>query len=146
MIAPSKKLYYAVEAVLYIAYNAGHGAISSREIAAKQGLTPRYLEQLLQKLVRSGILRGIRGPSGGYVLAKERRHIMIGDICGVLGNDADDLPPSMPLGGKIVSPVWKKARNHMMEYLGQTSLADLCDQALKANIRKAHEEKTDFTI
>ena len=79
-----KKLYYAVEAVLYIAYNAGNGPISSRDIAEKQGLPPRYLEQLMQRLVHGGVLRGVRGPHGGYMLARERRRITVGDICAVL--------------------------------------------------------------
>ena len=80
MISPSRKLFYVVEAVVTIAYNAGQGAVSSREIAKSQGLPPRYLEQLMQRLVRSGLLRGMRGPHGGYVLAKERRRITIADI------------------------------------------------------------------
>src|ERR1700727_1850634 len=108
MIALPKKLYYAVEAVLYIAYNAGHGPISSRDIAEKQKLPSRYLEQLMQKLVRGGILRGVRGPRGGYVLARERRRITVGDICAVLNEEElneQDGYGGTPLGDKIVLPV-----------------------------------------
>lgn len=145
----SKKLFYAVEAVLYIAYNAGRGPIASRDIAARQGLPPRYLEQLMQRLVRAGILRGVRGPHGGYLLARERRRIAVGDICECLNENDDNGEQGYggtPLGSRIVAPVWEKAHAQTMEYLKQVSLADLCEQALDKQIRKDSEEKLDFAI
>lgn len=149
MFSSSKKLFYAVEAVLYIAYNTGNGPISSRDIAAKQNLPPRYLEQIMQKLVRAGILRGVRGPNGGYVLARERRRVTVGEICEVLVQDRDDEQDDeagTPLGRQIVQPVWDAAQARMMESLKQVNLAELCEQALKKNIKKASEERMDFAI
>jgi Rrf2 family transcriptional regulator, iron-sulfur cluster assembly transcription factor len=146
----SKKLFYAVEAVLFIAYNSGNGPISGRDIANKQGLPPRYLEQLMQKLVRNGILRGVRGPHGGYVLARERRRISVGDICIALDEDKDD--PYMKgyegtkLGDKIVMPLWEKAHSQTIDYLKHVNLADLCENALSKHIRKEAIEKMDFAI
>lgn len=145
----SKKLFYAVEAVLYIAYNAGNGPISSRDIAGRQNLPPRYLEQLMQRLVRGGILRGVRGPHGGYLLARERRRITIGDICDLLNEEKDeDLNGynGTPLGGQIVRPVWETAHRQTMEYLKQVNLAELCDQAVTKHIRKESDAKMDFAI
>jgi len=88
-----KKLLFAVEAVLDIAYNAGTQPVQSKEITARQGIPRRYLEQVLQKLVRAGILSGVRGPRGGYLLARERRRITLGDITRVIstpdGNGLD---------------------------------------------------------
>lgn len=147
---PSKKLFYAVEAVLYIAYNGGQGPISGKDIAERQSLPPRYLEQLMQRLVRGGVLRGVRGPHGGYLLARERRRITIGDICHILNDDKEEQETTdyagTPLGAKIVMPVWEKARAQMMDHLKQVSLAELCEQALSKNIRKDAEEKMDFAI
>ena len=145
-----KKLFYAVEAVLFIAYNSAGGPISGRDIAARQGLPPRYLEQLMQKLVRSGILRGIRGPHGGYLLAKERRRISVGAICEALNEDNDD--PTLKgyegtkLGSTIVLPVWEASQRQTMEYLKQVNLAELCEKALSQNIKKETSEKMDFAI
>ena len=148
-----KKLFYAVEAVVFIAYNSGKGPINGRDIAARQGLPPRYLEQLMQRLVHTGILRGVRGPHGGYLLAKERRRITVGDICEALSDDKDDpLTKDVkgyggtPLGGKIVLPVWEQAQNQTMTYLKQVNLAELCDKAVNQNIRKDVIEKLDFAI
>ena len=71
---------FAIEAVLDIAYNSGAQPVQSREINSRQGIPRRYLEPVLQELVRHGVLVGIRGPSGGYRLARERRRVSIGDI------------------------------------------------------------------
>lgn len=149
MISLPKKLYYAVEAVLYIAYNAGQGPIASRDIAERQGLPSRYLEQLMQKLVRGGILHGVRGPKGGYVLARERRRVTVGDICAVLNDEKEEAVKGYggtPLGSKIVSPVWENAGKQMEEYLKHVNLAELCEQAVNQNIRKANDKRMDFAI
>ena len=146
----SKKIFYAVEAVLYIAYNGGQGPISGRDIAARQNLPPRYLEQLMQKLVRGGVLRGVRGPHGGSLLARERRRITVGDICDILaeGGDENDFTnnSATPLGQQVVLPVWVAAREQMMQHLKHVNLADLCEQATAKSIRKDSEEHMDFAI
>src|SRR5258708_13027339 len=80
MIRLTKKLLFAIEAVLDIAYNGGHAPVRSSEITERQGIPRRYLEPVLQELVRHKILLGIRGPSGGYRLPRERRRISLGGI------------------------------------------------------------------
>src|SRR5262249_58637638 len=75
MIRLTKKLLFAIEAVLDIAYNGGQVPVRSSEITEREGIPRRYLEPVLQELVRHKILLGIRGPSGGYRLARERRRI-----------------------------------------------------------------------
>ena len=79
-----KKMLFAIEAVIDIAYNAGGMPVQNNEITQRQGIPKRYLEQVLQKLVRSELLISIRGPGGGYKLARERRRITLGDICRVV--------------------------------------------------------------
>ena len=56
MLRPSKKMLFAIEAVLDIAYHAGGEPVQSREITRRQGIPRRYLEQTLQQLVRAGVL------------------------------------------------------------------------------------------
>ena len=58
MLDPSKKLVYAVESVVDIAYNGGSEPVRSREIAKRQGVPHRYLEQVMQRLVHAGVLQG----------------------------------------------------------------------------------------
>jgi len=141
----SKKLFYAIEAVLYIAYNASTEPVSSKEIAAKQGMPPRYLEQMMQKLVRAGILRGMRGPHGGYLLAREKRRITLSDICKAL-NEEKNIPASTPLGNQIVVPMIRKLQAMLAEHMQQTTIADLYEQATERHIRKSLGERNDFNI
>jgi len=149
MLKLSKKMYYAVEAVLYIAYNTKTVPIASRDIAERQGLPPRYLEQIMQKLVRAGILRGVRGPRGGYVLAKERRRISIADICSVI-RDEDELPveelQKTILGHGVLLPICHELSQRLSEELAQIDVAQLCQKATSKHIRREHDAPMDFTI
>ncbi len=145
MIQLSKRLFYATEAVLYIAYNAASEPVSSKEIAGKQGMPSRYLEQMMQKLVRAGVLRGVRGPHGGYLLAREKRRITLADICKALGEE-EAIPKSTPLGNQIVVPVLRKFQASIAERLHETTIADLYEQATEHQIRKSDGERTDFNI
>ena len=80
MFKVSRKIIYAIEAVVDIAYYSGVKPVQNIESAKRQGIPKRYLEQTLQTLVKSKILIGSRGPRGGYRLAKERRKIKVSDI------------------------------------------------------------------
>ncbi len=149
MITPSRKVFYAVEAVVAIAYNAGANPVASRDIAVAQGLPARYLEQLMQKLVKGGILRGVRGPSGGYVLAKERRRISIADIYSLLDEEKEGDHKGYKgtkLGTLVVKPVWNNLSSVMVDSLKQITIAELCEQAEQQKISKTIDEKLDFII
>ena len=78
MLRLSRKLMFAIEAVVDIAYHAADTPVQSKDIATRQDISRRYLEQVLQQLVREGVLRGVRGPRGGYRLARERRRVTLG--------------------------------------------------------------------
>ena len=84
MFRLSRKTLFAIEAVLDITYHASANPVQSREITRRQGIPRRYLEQVLQNLVRTGVLTGVRGPRGGYRLARERRRITLADIVQVI--------------------------------------------------------------
>lgn len=96
MLRLSKKLLFAIEAVVDIAYHAGPGPVRSTDISRRQGIPRRYLEQVLQELVRKDVLSGQRGPRGGYRLARERRRITMGEIVRIVralegtGDPADE--------------------------------------------------------
>jgi Rrf2 family transcriptional regulator, iron-sulfur cluster assembly transcription factor len=80
MILLSRRSMLGIAAVVDIAMHARPGPVAAKLLAARHHLPPRHLETLLQALVRSGILKGVRGPRGGYELAKERRKITAGDV------------------------------------------------------------------
>src|SRR5262249_46102872 len=70
----------AIAAVIDIAMHARGRPVAAKSLASRQKLPPRHLEPVLQALVRQGILKGVRGPRGGYELAREQRRISADDI------------------------------------------------------------------
>ncbi len=147
---PAKKLVYAVEAVLDIAFYAGAKPVQSREITRRQGIPPRYLEPVLQQLVRAGILVGIRGPRGGYRLAKERRHITIGDILRVVQSIDGEVHPEgvcqSPLGRNVVGPLFAAETNTLIKRLDEITLDTLCRNARQGGFAGTSHDVGDFNI
>jgi len=146
MLVASKKLFYAIEAVLFIAYHAKSGPIAGRDIAEQQNLTARYLEPMLQKLVRAGVLRGMRGPQGGYVLGRERRRISIADICHALDEGRELPEESTQLGERILRPELQTLAGQWNQTLAATTIAQLCERAEEQNIPHVYATIHDFAI
>lgn len=151
MIRPSKKMLFAIEAVLDIAYHAGGEPVQSREITRRQGIPRRYLEQTLQQMVRSGILVGVRGPRGGYRLARERRRISVGEIVRVIrametAEDPFQDVPASQLGKGVIRPMWGDLQEEMMSRLDAITIDDLCMRSYKVGIPSEAHAKLDFTI
>ena len=151
MIRLSKKLLFAIEAVLDIAYNGRLVPVRSSEITSRQGIPRRYLEPVLQQLVRRGILVGIRGPAGGYRLARERRRISLGDIVRTVGGldtaeDPADDPAGSALGHEVVRPLWNELEAETMRRLDGLTLDELCARAHRAGVKGGPADCGDFDI
>lgn len=151
MLDPSKKLVYAVESVVDIAYNGGSEPVRSREIAKRQGVPHRYLEQVMQRLVHAGVLRGVRGPRGGYLLARERRRITLGQIARVVREleklDLKEAPdPTSDLSDRVLQPIWDEMQEDMMTRLDKITIEDLCRRAGDLGIARVSKVKLDYTI
>jgi Rrf2 family protein len=150
MIRLNKKLLFAIEAVLDIAYNGGVSPVRSSEITSRQGIPRRYLEPVLQELVRHGVLIGIRGPSGGYRLARERRRVTIGEVVRtVRALETVDDPveaPASALGIHVLRPLWHELQEETMRRLDALTLEDLCTRAYRAGIAGQMAEGGNFDI
>lgn len=151
MLRLSKKMLFAIEAVLDIAYHSGGQPVQSREITRRQGIPRRYLEQGLQQLVRENILVGVRGPRGGYRLARERRRITVGEIVRIVrkmetAEDPLNAQAGSELGHKVVRPLWSEMQETLMVQLDDVSIDDLCSRADKAGLISEGRENLDFTI
>jgi Rrf2 family protein len=151
MVRLTKKLLFAIEAVLDIAYNGGSVPVRSAEITERQRIPRRYLEPVLQELVRHGILLGIRGPSGGYRLGRERRRISLGDIVRTVQalETADDPisdPAGSALGHQVVRPLWSDLQREMMRRLDAVTVEELCGRAYGAGIAGRAAEGGEFEI
>jgi Rrf2 family transcriptional regulator, iron-sulfur cluster assembly transcription factor len=115
--------------------------ISAKTLAARHGLPPRHLNSVLQSLARDGILKGIRGPYGGYELARERRRVTANDILRAAGtvHEAEEEPNS-EFVAKVVLPVLSVAEQRFGQELSRISLDDLVRHAaLNGNGTGRHE-------
>src|SRR5690349_25123736 len=99
----SRKGILAIAAVIDVAVHADNRPVSAKALAARHQLPPRHLEPVLQALVRCGILKGIRGPRGGYELARDRRRITVNDILQAAGTVEDTEEPQS--GSELVKRV-----------------------------------------
>ncbi len=150
MLKLSRKTLLALEAVIDIAFNARPEPVQAKEITARQGVPQRYLEQVMQQLVRAGVLKGVRGPRGGYRLAKERRRISVGDIVRVAESiedgETEDAKPRSDLGTQIVSPLIASLQDEVMKRLDGITIEDLCQRARAAGVDCGTGTSADFTI
>ncbi len=143
----NKKFLYAIEAVLDISIHSSHVPASAKEITERQGIPSRYLEKILQELVHQKILKGTRGPKGGYSLCKEKRNIFLIDIYNAIlvteENKKEEVDTQMR--SKIINPFMKSITNEIINTFKLTSIHDLYKNidGGKINISK---KKIDFTI
>jgi Rrf2 family protein len=150
MLRPTKKAALAVEAVLDIACHPGPEPVQSMDIAGRLDLPRRYLEQVMQQLVRAGILKGVRGPRGGYRLAREQRRISVGDILRIVTGDVEGeeaaAASQSPLGARVMAPFWAGIERDLMEGLDAVSIEDLRQSADREGLGAPSEKVQDFAI
>lgn len=127
-----RKGILAIAAVIDIALNARGRPVAAKSLANRHRLPPRHLEPVLQALVRHGILKGVRGPRGGYELAREPHRISADDILRAAGtvDEADDMPVNgSALLVQVVAPALAEAERSFSATLGHISVEDLVHSA-----------------
>ena len=144
-----KRIIYAIEAVIDIALNSGVNPVQNISIARRQGIPKRYLEQTLQTLVKNNILVALRGPNGGYRLAKERRKIMISDvilsISKLNNSDLNDLY-NTEISKFLIEPIISKVTDKSLELLGSISIEDIYKLVRNNKNQNWKKKKVDFVI
>jgi Rrf2 family protein len=126
-----RKAVLAVAAVIDVAMQEQGKPISAKTLASRHGLPPRHLEPVLQALVRCGILKGIRGPRGGYELARDRRRITANDILQAAGTveDSEEPQSGSELVTKVVLPAVAAAEREFGVALSRINVEDLARDA-----------------
>jgi Rrf2 family iron-sulfur cluster assembly transcriptional regulator len=146
----SRRSLFAIAAVLDAARLARVKPLPAKVLAARHDLAPRQFESLLQALVKAQILRSLRGPHGGYELARERRRISLGDIVRAIDAakpDAKPRPtPESRLIGAVIEPAIAEASGAFLEKLDQVSIEDLCRRAEVLGIGAEEAASADFHI
>lgn len=134
MVRLTKKMQLAIEAVVDIATHASSEPIPSLDITRRRGIPHRFLEQTLQQLVRAGVLNSVRGPRGGYRLARERQLLTVGDVARVVRlmevseSPREEMAVSA-LGRTLIRPLWARLSDEFMARLDAISIHDLCLRA-----------------
>ena len=131
----STKSTYGLRAMVTIARKFDKGATSVMDIAKKEGLSVAYLEQLMNRLRREGLLKSVRGPKGGYMLSKKPDEITVRDVVRTLEGDISPvycITSESKLKnicsrekGCVTKPVWAKLARAMNDCLKSVTLEDL---------------------
>jgi len=134
----STKGRYAVMAMVDLAMFSDNKPISLADIADRQEISLSYLEQLFAKLRRGGLVRSVRGPGGGYLLAREDTETRISDI--ILAVDepirATRCTPGQPFGCRInksrctTHDLWEELGNQIYLYLSSVTVADVVNKQI----------------
>jgi Rrf2 family transcriptional regulator, iron-sulfur cluster assembly transcription factor len=121
---------YAVTAMLDLAFHSQLKPVTLIDIAARQTISLSYLEQLFARLRRANLVKGVRGPGGGYSLCSNPSDISIAEIVAAVGERID----STKCGGEancqkhhacLTHDLWMDLGDHIKSYLQQITLADL---------------------
>lgn len=149
MLPASRRSLLAIAAVVDVALHARASPVAASALAARHRLPPRHLEPVLQALVRHGILKGLRGPRGGYELARERRRITVGDVVRAAMSASAREEASAPdsrLVQEVVTPVLRRATEAFLAELDRDTIDDLCRKSRLAQETAARQITADFTI
>jgi Rrf2 family iron-sulfur cluster assembly transcriptional regulator len=128
----------AIAAVVDVALNSGPAPVASKALAARHHLPPRHLELLLQGLVHANILKGVRGPRGGYELAREKRQLTVGEIVraalALSAAGPSEIGASSALFQLVIEPAVRKAADGFLANLDAITIEELCAEAVEARI------------
>ena len=127
---------FAVTALLDLAMQQSNNPVTLADISQRQKISLSYLEQLFAKLRQSELVDSVRGPGGGYCLAKELEQVSVADIILAVDEPID----ATQCGGKenchndskcMTHDLWAKLNDLIFEYLGAVTLKELVDNQKK---------------
>ncbi len=129
---------YGLRAMVDMALYGGGGPVALREVAARQGVSESYLEQVFATLRKNGLVNAQRGSQGGYQLGRPAKEITVGDVLRVLEGPIApvDCVDQSDAGRHCeredfcaTRPFWQQLRNQISSFLDSVTLQDLADQA-----------------
>ena len=137
---------FAVTAMVDLGMRHGGGPVTLAEISQRQKISLSYLEQLFGKLRRRALVDSVRGPGGGYCLAKDLAQVSVADIILAVDEPID----ATQCGGKenchdeqkcITHDLWVVLNRHILDYLGGVTLRQLVDEqkAKQVGVAQVHD-------
>ncbi|WP_305906634.1 Fe-S cluster assembly transcription factor [Methylomarinum sp. Ch1-1] len=142
---------YAVTAMLDLAFHSQSRPVTLTDIATRQTISLSYLEQLFARLRKAGMVKGVRGPGGGYKLSRCAEEINIAEIIAAVDEQVD----STKCGGKgncqnnqhcLTHDLWMGLSDQIRGYLRGISLGSLLERELVSEVAKRQDRDLEQTI
>ncbi len=118
---------YAVTALLDLSLHGQQAPVPLADIARRQGLSLRYLEQIFCGLKGRGLVESMRGACGGYRLCRDAAEISVAEVVAAVEAPRDRQDVAGPIHQTLVNEFWGGLSECMRHYLEDASLASLCD-------------------
>ena len=137
----STKGRYALRLMVDLAMTDSKGPISLKDVAERQKLSDKYLEQIVTPLSRVGLVRSVRGAGGGYLLTRKPEEYTVGDILRPLEGDlapvecATDDAYCDRCTECVTVELWQEIHRAVSQVVDNTTLADLVERARKKQCR-----------
>src|SRR6478752_4977851 len=138
----STKTRYGVRAVFDIAYHNAGRPTQARDIARRQDVPLRYLEQIFQELRRANLVDAKRGPKGGYFLSRTPESITLGDVIRavqgpieLLSTD-DETPPGTRTSKQVPADIWRELAQKVSGVFDSVTIRDLCSRGEALGINR----------
>ncbi len=142
----STKTRYGVRALFDIAYHNGGRATQARDIARRQDVPLRYLEQIFQELRRGSLVEAKRGPRGGYSLARAPELITLGDVVRAVQGPIDLLVSDQGNGKQVPESIWKELAEKIGACFDGVTIRDLCQRGEALGIHRGEESPHMYFI
>ena len=142
---------YAVTAMIDLALHQGQCPVTLQDIAVNQEISLSYLEQLFARLRQGGLVRGTRGPGGGYRLAQDASEVSIAGIITAVDEKAD----LTRCGGKsdcqqgeecLTHELWAELSEKIYQFLDDISLADLIQRPRVREVAERQNERRESSM
>ena len=139
----STKGRYGLRMMIDIAMNQNEGPVSVRDIARRQSLSDKYLEQIITQANKAGLLKSIRGAGGGYQLSRPAKDISVGEILRVMEGSlspvecvrerGEEPAPCQNAGECATYELWRDIKTAVDQVIDNRSLQDMIDNYLRKN-------------
>ena len=141
---------YAIRALYDLAFHRLGQAAGAKEIAERQKVPLRFLEQILQDLRRAGIVEARRGPRGGYALARQPAQISLAEVLHAVRGPLEEMfgfdAPANGNGEDVPAAVWTDVRTQLVDVLERATLQDFVSRAEAAGVKRAVLPTTMYFI
>jgi Rrf2 family protein len=139
----STKTRYGVRAIFDIAYHGHSNTAQAKDIAERQDIPLRYLEQIFQDLRKAGLVDSKRGPRGGYTLRRDPAELSLGDIVRALQGPIDQL---FAVEDDDVLDLWRDLAAHITGWFDGMTLLDLVKRAERQGVPRAGHSQPMYFI